>query len=142
MGNDLFAFSISDVNFIIVQPEISRQAFVQLVVEQFPVVAADILDEDWAGLIHLQVACLTRHANKCVASGDLPEFTRMLRFVDYVLPKVDSALDNALHVSFIEDLMLDGDAPLLQVARQLLSPKQLEFYVAIRNWETTALGQR
>ena len=131
---------MSGVNFIIVRPEISHHAFVQLAVEQFPAIAADILSEDWAGLIHLQVACLTRYTNNCLANNDLQEFERIVHFIDYVLPKVGSDLDNALYISLIEGLELDGDAPLQQAARQLLSPHQLEFYVVIRNWENTASG--
>ena len=132
---------MSDVNFIIVQPEISHQAFIQLVAEQFSVIATDVLDEDWNGLIHLQVACLTRYANNCLVNSNLQEFERIVRFVDHVLPRVDSTVDNALHVSLIEDLEIDGDAPLRQKARQLLSSQQLEFYVAVRNWRNEASGK-
>jgi hypothetical protein len=124
---------MSTVNFITVksEPEMSHAQFVSLTAETFPTVAEDILDEFWDGLIHLQVACLKRYANECLAASNLIEFERILRFVDYVLPKVDDSLDNALHVSFIEMLELDGDNPTRQAARQLLSPWQLEFYLEI-----------
>ena len=127
---------MSTVNFVIVNPEISHAEFIKSAAEQFPAIAAEIFDEDYEGLIHLQVACLTRYANGCLDKNNLTEFERILRFVDYVLPKVDSRLDNALHVSFVEDLGLDEDTPVLRAAKQLLSGWQLDFYVAIRNWES------
>jgi hypothetical protein len=127
---------MSTVNFVIVKPEISHADFVRLTAEKFPVIAEDIQDESYDSLIHLQVACLKRYANECLVANNLAEFERILRFVDYILPKVDGSLDNALHVSFVEDLLLDGDSPILQAAKKLLSPWQLEFYVAIRKWES------
>jgi hypothetical protein len=51
-----------------------------------------------------------------------------------MLPEVHSDLDNALHVSFIEDLELDGDAPVIQAARQLLSAEHLQFYTEVQKW--------
>jgi hypothetical protein len=124
---------MSDVNFTIVKPdnpEISHAEFVQAVIAHFPTVEADILDEE-QDHIYAQVACLTRYGNACIESNNLLELERILRFVDQVLPKVDSSLDNALHVSFIEMLYLDGEAPVRQAARALLSPWQLDFYLAI-----------
>jgi hypothetical protein len=93
-------------------------------------------------LIHLQVACLTRYANACLAASNLTEFERILRFVDYAQPKVDDSLDNALHVSCIEMLDLDGDEPIKQVARQLLSPWQMKFYLAIVEFYTGMNSQK
>jgi hypothetical protein len=125
---------MSTVNFVIVKeepPEISQTRFVALVARLFPAVADDLLKEDDDGLPYMQVACLNRYANQCLANHDLIEFERILRFVDYVIPKVDYSLDTALHVSFIEMLALDGDTPTKQAARQLLSPWQLEFYLEI-----------
>ena len=124
---------MSEVNFIIVKPEVSNAGFGAAVVEQFLAVAADILDEldEEEYNSHMQVACLTRYANTCIENGDLLELKRILRFVDEVLPKVDSSLDDALYVSFIEMLHLDGDAPVRKAARELLSPWQLKFYLAV-----------
>jgi len=79
----------------------------------------------------MQVACLTRYANSCLAKDNLAEFERILCFVDYILPDVDDMLDNALHVSFVEMLDLDGDNPTRKAAIQLFSPWQLDFYVEI-----------
>ena len=123
---------MSDANFIIVPAGMPHQAFIEAAAAEFPAIADDLLDKDWAGLIHLQVACLTRYANDCLTKGDLPEFERILRFVERTLPEAHSDLDNALHVSFIEDLELDGDAAITQAARQLLSAEHLHFYVEVQ----------
>lgn len=125
---------MSSVNFSIIKPEVSHAEFIQLMVEQFPAVAEDALDEEWTDLIHLQVGCLARYANECVSTNDLPEFNRILQFVDHLLPKVDSALDNALYVSFIENLHLDGSLPTRRAARALLPAHFREFYVGIQQF--------
>jgi hypothetical protein len=36
---------MGNVNFIIIKPEVSYPKFIQLMVEQFPALAADVLDE-------------------------------------------------------------------------------------------------
>jgi hypothetical protein len=124
---------MNDVNFTIVKPRISNADFVSAVVERFPAIAADILDEE-EDYTHMQVACLTRYANTCIENDDLVKLEQILRFADEIIPNADSSLDNALHVSFIEMLYLDGDAPVRQEARKLLSPWQLDFYIAIQEW--------
>ena len=130
---------MSDVNFIIIPSTgMPHQAFVEAAAAVFPAIADDILDKAWSRLIHLQVACLTRYANECLSKDNLFEFERMLRFIEQVLPKADSDLDNAIFVSFLEDLKLDGDAPATQAARQLLSEEHLHFYTEVQKWHRTA----
>lgn len=51
---------MNNVNFIIVQQEVSYPEFIQMLVKQFPTLAEDVLDEFYEDLPHLQVGLLAK----------------------------------------------------------------------------------
>ena len=91
------------MKFKIFKSEISKSEFLNLVVQHFP----EIKDEDYEGLIHLQVGCLARHTNKQLKIKRLDELRRVIDFFKEVVGKVDSDTENALFVSFLENLELE-----------------------------------
>lgn len=46
------------MNFQIVKPELTSDEFIRLLVDYFPETKEEVLDPDYAGLIHLQVVDL------------------------------------------------------------------------------------
>lgn len=122
------------MHFNIVKSQLSTSEFIQLMAEQFPAIKDDVLDEDYDGLITLQVRFLANYANKCISTGRLDEVRRVLNFFEAVLPKVDIKVDNALHVSFLEHLDLDKDTDHAREATKLLSRELLSTYRELRNW--------
>ncbi len=64
------------MNFVIVKPRISQDEFIQCLIEQFPMLESELQDEDYQGLIYLQVACLTRYANNCLSVGRFDELKK------------------------------------------------------------------
>lgn len=90
-------------------------------------------DEDYQGLIHLQIACLTRYTNTCVAAGRIDEAGRILDFFHQTVEKVDTTTENALYVSFLEHLELDANNKNAQEAKKLLPPKYLDIYQELRS---------
>ena len=90
------------MNFKILKPDITRQEFLETLIQQFPNVKDEVLDEDYKDLIHLQVAVLARYANDQIKSKRLDEAKRIFNFFEKVIDKVDSKTENALYVSFLE----------------------------------------
>ena len=50
------------MKFKIAKTQLSTPEFLQLLVEQFPAIKDDVLDEDYKGLITLQVKFFTKYA--------------------------------------------------------------------------------
>jgi hypothetical protein len=118
------------MNFVITKPEISQEEFLRHLIEQFPALKSEVEDEDYQGLIHLQVACLAWYTNTCVAAGRIDEVRRILNFFHQMMEKVDTSTENALYVSFLEHLELDANNT--QEAKKLLKPKYLDIYQELR----------
>ncbi|HEK19298.1 DUF7674 family protein [Mucilaginibacter sp.] len=128
------------MKFKIAKTQLSTPEFLQLLVEQFPAIKDDVLDEDYKGLITLQVKFFTKYANNCISTGRLDEVRRVFEFFEAVLPKIDSDLDNALHVTFLERLNLDDDNVNAREASKLLNPKHLLIFRELRKWSNKSLS--
>jgi hypothetical protein len=119
---------VSEANFIIVKPMLSQETFLQSLVEQFPELASDVLDEDYAGLIHIQMGCMARYANQLIKQARFDALERLFSFFQNTVDKVDSSTENALYVSFLEHVEMNGDADKSKAARKLLQPKYLQIW--------------
>jgi hypothetical protein len=86
----------------------TAQGFVDEVVstvpEAAPVVDENFRDYDGELLLHLLVADLRRFAIAAFDAGDFGTSRRLLTVVDQALADGDEALDNAICVSFVEDV--------------------------------------
>ena len=118
----------STVNFIIVKPLLSQAAFLQSLAEQFPELAPEVLDEDYAGLIHLQMGCMARYANQLIKQARFDTLEKLFGFFQSSVDKVDSSTENALYVSFLEHIEMDGDDEKSTAAQQLLQSKHLQVW--------------
>jgi len=99
---------------------IDRDRFIALLAERLPHVAEQI-PESAAGLVHCEMDTLQRATNAAVRSGDLPTVRAHFEFVDEVIRGADTAVENAVIVSYLEGLDFrgaHGDA-----ARKLLRPR-------------------
>ncbi|PAW94196.1 hypothetical protein CKK33_12150 [Mucilaginibacter sp. MD40] len=128
------------MKFKIYQTQLSTQEFLQLLVEQFPAVKDDVLDEDYEGLITLQVKFFTKYANNCISAGRLDEVRRVFEFFEAVLGKVNSDINNALHVTFLKRLDLDDDNVNAREARKLIKPEHLSIFRELGKWSNKPLS--
>jgi hypothetical protein len=129
-----YFWPMSKVNLVPMQPEITRPSFIRLLAERFPAIASDVLDEDYAGLLHLQVSFLADYANDCLAAGRLDELRRVVDFFQEMVTKKDGEVENALYVSFLEHVEMAGDSKNCRLARSFFTPTHLEAWVALRKW--------
>lgn len=116
------------MKFKIIKSEITTDEFLDLLTQQFPAIKEEVLDEDWNGLIHLQVACFYRYANQCIISGRLYEVRRCFDFFEKTIEKVESRTENALYVSFLEHLDMAGVERNKAESRNLLNTKYLKIW--------------
>lgn len=111
-------------------PELTRAQFLAGLVERFPAVAEDVLEDE--GLIHLQVGSLARYVNVCIAKGRLDEVARIINYFQQTVERVDSITENALYVAFLEHLVFEGESENAQHARMLLAPQYRDIWRQLR----------
>ena len=121
------------MNFKIVKPEISRDELLTLLAEQFPEIEEELFDEDYAGLIHLQIGLLANHTNENIEKARFDEIQRIFDFFSVVIEKLDSTTENAFYVSFLEHRNMDGNSEKAKQALKLLPNKFLPEYRTLRN---------
>ncbi len=98
--------------------ELGAQDFERLVLAEFPSLRLDF--EEWEGLMHLQMMEF-RFFTERAAATDQPELLeRCLRLADRFMAEGDQDLWNALHVSFLEHLPLQGEVH--RTLCQVMSP--------------------
>jgi hypothetical protein len=114
---------------------IDRERFVTLLNERFPEVAAQI-DDISEGLLHLEMATLSRATQAAIDSRDRETVKRHFGFIDEVFRDATPDVENAANVSYLEHLQFEGRKAGPTKARGLLSPRlhqapiELEEYLA------------
>jgi hypothetical protein len=83
---------------------IDRQQFVEAAVKAFPALEADIRDETWVGLVHLEVSAFARYTQQQIDAEDRIELKRCFEFARRVLLDGTPDLKNAMAVSYLEHL--------------------------------------
>lgn len=103
--------------------------------ERFPEVAAAI--DDWSrGLLHSEMATFARATQAAIDVQDRDTVRRHFRFIDEVLHQAASDVENAVNVSYLENLRFEGRKAGRTKAPELLTPRlrqalaELEAYLA------------
>jgi len=85
----------------------TRETFLNDMKMMFPN-AVTLITKYSEGLLHCEVAVLREYFEAALAKKKEWECEKILRYIGDLLPRADEALENALLVSFLEDLAL-GD---------------------------------
>jgi hypothetical protein len=105
-------------DFIHHDGEEGRRRFAELLANRFPSISAQIYETE-RGLLHLEMAAFARAACAAIENGDLQEVTAHLAFVDELFQDTD--LENAIYVSYLENVFLGRDEERYRSARSELS---------------------
>ncbi len=85
---------------------IERRQFVETVVNALPSIEADITEETWAGLVHLEVAAFARYTQDQIDTQNRVELKRCFELARRFLLEGTDDLRNAMAVSYLEHLNL------------------------------------
>lgn len=107
-ANVMHDTKLEPVKFQIIKPKLSTEEFLNLLTDSFPETKEEVLDPDCKGLIHLQIGGLTNYTNSCVTRKRFDELRRIFDFFEATVNKVDSTVENALYVSFLEHVNFEG----------------------------------
>jgi hypothetical protein len=89
---------------------------------RFPEVAAQIDDFERDSL-HLEMAVFARATSTAISLGDFPQVRAHLCFVDELFSAAGSGLENAIYVSYLENIFLGSEDARVASARAMLSER-------------------
>ncbi len=94
---------------VMAQDKIDHDDFITALTEKFPEVAAEIDPDIEGGLLHLEMAEFCRFTQAAIDRGDRELVIRCFQFADRVFANADDAVVNAVYVSYLENLELEGE---------------------------------
>jgi hypothetical protein len=95
-------------NIVVKAGLIDQFAFERLLISLLPDVAAEIDDED-RSLLQMEMSALARASCCAIENGDENSIRRHFEFIDSVLSNAAPDVENAIHVSYLENVFL-GEA--------------------------------
>lgn len=115
-----------------------RCDFERLLAERFPDIAAEI-DDIERGLLHLEMAVLARATCKAIQNGDSAQAQAHLAFVDELMSGAGPDLENAVYVSYLENVFLGSEDPRFVSARGILSKRLHDALIELEeHWKNIA----
>lgn len=122
-GSDFDYHDFSSLRQVMLQeqsvPQSGHAGFVSQLALALPEVAAKI-DEDDFGVVHLEVGVLKLVTREAITRHDWETVRQHYAFVSAVLRDADDELRDALHISYVENLLLDETSAYFVRARKLL----------------------
>lgn len=100
---------------------IDHQRFISLVGEHFLDIAASI-DDCRRGLLHPEMGAFAHATRAAIDAQDHETVLRHFRFIDEVFRNAAPDVENAVYVSYLENLRFEGHNAELMKARALLTP--------------------
>jgi hypothetical protein len=120
---------------------IDREAFIVMLTERYPAVAADI-DECARGLLHLEMGTLARAVQVAISDEDTAAIKEHFRFIGEIYHRATPEVKNAVHVSYLECLNFDGEHGKRIKAREMLSPALQAGLTALESYNAELFGRR
>jgi len=105
------------------QNRIDEAEFLALVAAEFPILADEFAEEE--GLFHVQMAAFSHLAQDAIERGDFATLKRCYNLADETMKNVSPSVENAIYVSFLENLDFES-SPHGAEAERLLPPKLSE----------------
>ena len=101
---------------------IDHEQFLALLTERFPEVAATI-DDISQGLLHLEMATFARATQAAIDAAEIETIKRHFKFADEIFRDAAPDVENAINVSYLENLRFEGRKAKRAKARELLPPR-------------------
>lgn len=108
----------------------TKAAFIEELVLTFPEIRDEVFDEDYLGLISLQIGCFRRFTQNAININDLETVQKCFDFVDNNLDIVEFDVENSLVISFLGKLNFDKNIG----ASKLLSSKLTEMIEVLKSY--------
>jgi hypothetical protein len=119
-----------------------QRRFEELLASRFPLIFAQII-EAYRGLLHLEMAAFARATCAAIDNRNLQEVAAHLAFIDELFHEAPSDLENAIYVSYLENVFLGRDEGRYRSARSGLSGRLAAALVDLEDhWKGIAEANR
>src|SRR5215470_4756192 len=98
---------------------VDHAAFERLLISSFPDVAAEIDDDDRLS-VHMEMSALARATCRAIENGDENSIRRHFEFIDNVFSNAAPDVENAVYVSYLENVFLGEERAAFLRARSTL----------------------
>jgi hypothetical protein len=102
--------------------KVDHSRFIALLTESFPDVVADI-DDCAKGLLHPEMGTFARATQAAIDRQEVETVRRHFQFIDEVFRDAAPDVENAVYVSYLENIRFDSRKDGLTNPRELLSPR-------------------
>jgi hypothetical protein len=103
---------------------IDHAAFERLLMSLLPDVVAEI-DDDERSLLHMEMSAVARATCRAIENSDANSIRRHFEFIENVLSNAAPDIENAVHVSYLENVFLGEERAAFLRARSALPPRYL-----------------
>jgi len=84
-----------------------KKAFINELINTFPEIRDEVLDEDCIDIISLQIGCFRRFTQKAIDINDIVKVLKCFQFIDENIEKVGFNIENSLTISWLGKLNFD-----------------------------------
>src|SRR5882724_2925299 len=95
---------------------LAQAKFVQLVLTEFPQLHKELAEAD--GLLHLQMSAWSRFTQEAIERNDLDTVKRCYALLAGIMKATSPEVENAIHVSFLEQLDFESSPYGAEARRQ------------------------
>ena len=110
-----------------------QDLFIKELIQLFPSLKEEFLDEDYRDFITFQIGRFKRFIQQAIAKNDLNTFDVMVYFLTKNLPLVDKRVQNAVYLSFLGKLDFSENPDLKKRLGQQLG----QAYTDIENYNNS-----
>lgn len=110
----------------------SDEEFIQDLVGLFPEIKDEIQDEDYAGLVTLQIGCFRHFTQEAINSNNLEIVLKCYNFVESNIGRVGHKIESVLYISYLGklDFQLNNNAEKLLPEKLKSALKEIKTYNA------------
>ena len=111
--------------------DLDRARMVEILLEAFPAIEPDLLSDSWSELLHPQMGCFAKYAQRQIDEGERAAVQRCFELADRFFRDGTSDVRNAVVVSFLEHLNFTDGKRARSWASPLLPPRLHNEYLSI-----------
>jgi len=100
----------------------------------FPELRADMENETWRGLLHLEIGCFARFTQERIDAEDREGVQRCFALADRIFANCDPVVENAFYVSYLEHLELKDGKKRRAWAMEFMPPRLQRGYTQINRY--------
>lgn len=109
------------------------QTFIDELINKFPEIENEILDDDYAGIISLQIGCFMRFTQNAIETNNYKIVKKCFNFVDSNIGVVEHKIENSLIISYIDKLDVKNAN-----IEKLLTQKLRKILIELNNYNTSS----